>query len=131
MLKQNRKPASLTREWSKAMPGEPGVYAWFEGNNLIYVGESGLLCDRLDDARRTYNHTLRRSLGRTRFSKLKHYRPATGSKKFPANIEKRLDDLMKTLTVSVVPVPFGRTEVEEYMKEKYGPMHNDKYRRGT
>jgi len=129
LSKRNRKPALLTRDWAKQMQPKPGVYAWFRGETLIYVGESGNLAERLDDSRRTWNHTLRRAIGEAKYSKRDDYTKATSGKRYSDKIEILLNRHMQKLRVSVLVVEFGRTELEEHLIEKYEPIYNKKRRR--
>jgi hypothetical protein len=54
---------SFDKTWIGQFPKRAGVYAVFHGKRIIYVGESGSLKGRMQDLRRTENHTLRRQLG--------------------------------------------------------------------
>ncbi len=44
-------------------------------------------------------------------------------------IEEKVDEFMETLHVVIIPVPFGRTEVEEYLVNKFDPKFNSKRKR--
>jgi hypothetical protein len=127
----NRRPVELTRSWSSSMPEGPGVYAWFEGDQMIYVGESGCLRDRCNDSRRTHNHTLRRSIGAARFATVPGYAKASSRDNFPLHIEAKLNEYMGTLCVSAIQVLFGRSELEEYLIAKHEPRYNSKKQRGN
>lgn len=127
----NRVPSKLTRPWSSSMPEGPGVYAWFEGETVVYVGESGCLRDRCDDSRRTRNHTLRRSIGAAKFAGIAGYAKASSKNNFPLRIEKKLDAHMRRLFISAIQVPFGRTELEEYLVAKHHPKYNTRRQRGS
>ena len=48
----------LTLEWKKSFPTMPGVYGIFKSRQLIYVGETGNISQRMNDLRNTKNHTL-------------------------------------------------------------------------
>jgi hypothetical protein len=126
-----RVPVALTREWAFAFPREAGVYAWFEDGKLIYVGESGLLWERLDDARVTMHHSLRRSLGNERLCQLQGFVKVNNKTRFVPELEAKLDDILKALFVCAVPVSFGRKEFEEFMIAKHRPRYNKKERRGA
>lgn len=126
-----RRRSSLTREWAKSMPSGPGVYAWFSRGKLVYVGETGCLWERIDDCRRTMNHTLRRTIGAVRYATVHGYQKATTRRKFIPEIEERVDSYMKKLSLSVLEVEFGRIEFEEYLLGKYRPKYNKKVRRGS
>jgi len=75
----------------------------------------------MKDLRYTLNHTLRRNIGNTLFSNRKDFKIATSKKKFPSKIEDLVDQYMENLKVIIAPVYFGRTEIEEYLIEKYKP----------
>src|SRR5262245_31700326 len=127
---RSREPVLLTSEWAASMPVGGGVYAWFDGRKLVYVGESGCLKKRFGDCCRTRNHTLRRAVGRLRFAGLKGYKPASAKETFPPHIEKRINQYLKTLKVSALEVNFGRTEFEEYLVKKHRPVYNKRMQRG-
>ncbi len=126
---KNRRSVLLTLDWVKSVPEEAGVYGWFESGSLIYVGETGLLRKRMNDARTTKHHSLRRSLGNERFRRRKGFAEATTKKKFVPPIETALDSLMKTLEVCMVPVLFGRKEFEEFIVCDYDPEYNRRGKR--
>lgn len=131
LSKENRQDVELTRGWAKTKPEEAGVYAFFEKDRIVYVGETGLLQGRMNDIRNTLNHTLRRSIGEKKFSNVKGYEKASSKKKFPKHIEEKVENYLLELEVSILPVRFGRTEFEEYLVEKYDPIFNKKTKRGT
>lgn len=126
----NKQNVQLTNEWSKKIPVDAGIYAFFDQEKMVYVGEFGSLRGRLNDLRRTVNHTLRRSIGEERFSDVEGYKKATSKRKFPDHIEKMVETYLCSLRVSVLPVAFGRTEIEEYLISKYKPTFNNKSKRG-
>jgi excinuclease UvrABC nuclease subunit len=109
---------------------DAGVYAFFDKEQMVYVVESGSLRGRLNDLRRTVNHTLRKSIGEKRCSVIEGYVKATSKKKFPNHIEELVNIYICSLQVSIVPVSLGRTEIEEYLINKYKPIFNSKTRRG-
>jgi hypothetical protein len=122
----NHSPVLLNLKWAKSMPHESGVYGWFENAELIYIGETGMLWKRMNDARTTQHHSLRRSLGNERFRSYKGFRHVTGKDRFVPLIENGLDRLMKTMAVSVLPVEFGRKEFEEHVVCEHDPKYNQK-----
>ena len=126
---RRRQLAQLTPEWAKRQPNKPGVYAWFDEENVVYIGESGNLSKRMGDAMRTPNHTLRRTIGTKKFMKHKGFEGATARKPFPPHIEKLLESYMRSLHVAILPVDFGRTELEEHMVDTFSPIYNKKRRR--
>ena len=80
----------------------------------------------MKDLRRTLNHSYRRSLGFKLF-KVK----ATSRQKFSDEIEHKLNEYFEqTITVSFLPVLFGRLEMEELLVNKYkGELLNKKEKR--
>ncbi|WP_158974291.1 GIY-YIG nuclease family protein [Cellulophaga sp. L1A9] len=104
------------KDWRKDnVPSEAGVYAIFENDNdLIYIGESGNLKDRMNEINRTVNHSFRKQFGHLRYNGIK------SRKKFTDDIETLLDDYFsENLFVSLLPVNFGRLEIETYLISKY------------
>ncbi len=130
---EQAKRTSMFRDdaWIGEFPDEPGVYAVFREALLIYIGETASIRKRMRDLRDTRNHTLRRKIGK----ELAHHPEfihATASKKYPDEIERLLTETMRTtLTVAVLPVFFGRKELEEYVIRRLCPSYNKKPRRGS
>lgn len=118
-------------KWKKDIPEKAGVYVFFENNEIVYIGETKSLRARMGDVRRTVNHTLRRKIGTQLFSQIKGFQEATSKKKFPDHIEKSIDEYMNKLNVTIFPIPFGRSEVEEFLINKYEPRFNSKSKRGN
>jgi len=130
MDKGIRAPARMDSKWAASAPKGPGVYAWFDKDRVIYVGESGSICARCGDARRTKNHSLRRAIGRAKYSRVEGYVPADTKTNFPPHIEKRLNGYMKKLSIAWLEIDFGRTEFEEYLIKQHRPVYNTRARRG-
>ena len=122
---------SVDSSWAKGLPNKAGVYAFFYGSEFIYVGETKSIRDRMKDLRRTVNHTFRRKLGAHHFSDTEGFEPATSKRKFPERIEALVDKLMGKLSVVYLPIPFGRSEVEEYLIKEYSPQFNSLSSRGN
>jgi len=129
LLKSNRCKVELSLEWVRNMPDASGVYAFMDKDKIVYVGETGHLQGRMSDVRSTRNHTLRRSVGERKFSKMKGYKKASSRDRYPDHIELKLNQYLKRLYVSVLPVSLGRTEFEEYLVDKYEPIFNKKTKR--
>lgn len=87
----------------------------YEGqSDLLYIGETGNLKERMFDICRTINHTFRKQYGHRKLNA-----PKT-KKKFEPNIEKLLDNFFdEKLYVSFIKVNFGRTEIETYLVTKF------------
>ena len=120
----------LTKQWANSFPCESGVYSLFEDGQLVYVGESGSLSGRIMDMLDTRHHSVRRTLGELRFKNLTGYEKATSSNKYPDHIEMKIKETMKGFKISVLSIPFGRKEFEEYAESKHKPELNRKGRRG-
>lgn len=107
-----------TANWKSEIPNSPGVYIFSDNRgNIVYVGESGNLRKRMNDILDTRHHSLRRSIGKTFFSKKLDYEEATTSKKFPDHIEALVDKhINKKLTLKYLPIALGRKELEEYIE---------------
>jgi hypothetical protein len=102
------------RNWSSNFPQEAGIYAIFDKEELIYVGETAHLKERMKEVKRTYNHSLKGKLSR------KLYQVEKRKGKLPAEIETKLNEYFKNnLTFSYCEVPFGRLEIETYLVIKY------------
>jgi len=104
------------RIWRKEnVPNEAGIYAVFENrDNLLYIGESGNLKDRMSEMNRTVNHSFRKQLGHLRYNGVK------SRKKFTEDIERLLDEYFENnLFVSFLPVNYGRLEIETYLITQY------------
>lgn len=130
ITKRKRRNIDLTNEWVKQTPRDPGIYVIFKNKKIVYTGESGSIQGRMNDLRKTVNHTLRRSIGGKYFSKAKGFKKATSKMKFPPHIEKKIDNYICGLDVLFLPIEFGRKEMEEYLINKYKPIFNTKAKRG-
>lgn len=127
----NWKRIHLTREWTKQLPNEAGVYIIRENDTICYVGETGLLRSRMRDLLDTRNHTLRRNIGNSRYAKEPGFQKATASRKFNPAIEARLNKWIEAnLEISTLVVGLGRKELEEFIYDKYDkPKYNSKGKR--
>lgn len=128
--KSKKKKVTLSIRWINNMPSEPGIYAIFEKKTLVYIGETGNIQGRMWDMMDSRHHQLRRNVGRMNFSKIKGYRDADSSTKFPAKIERKLDRwIQNKFKISALPLYLGRKELEEDIVEYYKPKYNKKGRR--
>ena len=120
ILNEDKKSIELSRKWTKAFPTKPGVYMIFEGEKLVYVGETGNIRKRMVDLLDSRHHTLRRSLGKCHFSKEKGYKIASSKHKFPEHIEHKIAEWMeKKLRICSLPITVGRKELEERIQDKH------------
>lgn len=111
-----KKPMELTLEWKKSFHKQPGVYCIYDKGEMIYVGETENLQNRMNQLRNSRHHVLRRTLGELLYSSRKNYEKATTIKKFSDDIEIDLEEYMKeNLSVSYIRVDLGRKELEEYV----------------
>ncbi len=125
-----RQKFSFSENWFQEIPLEAGIYGIFNQNKLIYIGETGSLRGRMRDLGRTVNHQFRRSVGKNMFSRVKGFEEASSRKKFPLNIEKKLNKWMEQkLEIAVLPILFGRKEIEEYICKEYKPKCNTRVKR--
>jgi GIY-YIG catalytic domain-containing protein len=126
LLNSNQQSCQLTLEWKKTFNDGPGVYVIEIDNEVVYVGETSNLQERMNDLRNTKNHTVRRNLGNDLFKRHKGYFKATSKKSFVESIEKKLVNYMiKHLKIRTLPLDLGRKELEEYIMDTYGkPMYN-------
>ena len=128
---QNARRVTLSREWTKQAPDAPGVYSVFRnGSVIIYVGETGNLRGRMSDMLDSRRHVLRRSLGRSLFSKRRGFVAATAKDKFPQRFEDLLNHyIQRRLRICMAPVVLGRKELEERLIDLHDPKFNKKKRR--
>jgi len=125
ILKVEKHAARLNAEWSKTFPRKPGCYVVYESGELVYAGETDNLRRRMGNLRNTTNHVLRRNIGKAKFSKIQDFEPATSNKKFPAHIEKMLNEYIEEkIKVAVMPVRLGRKELEETMVREFSCKYN-------
>ncbi len=97
------------------LPQLPAVYALFRNEEeLLYIGETGNLQERMNEINRTVNHTFRKELGYRRHGGIK------SSKKFCYEVEEKLDLFYKeNLYLTFIPVNYGRLEIETFLITKY------------
>lgn len=120
LLAADRIPMHFKRDWSDHFDKKAGVYAVFDKNKLVYVGETGNLKGRMKDIRRTVNHSFRRSLGKHLFENDEGFEPASSTKKFKDQFEFNLNEHCETnISVAALPIDLGRKELEEDLTAKY------------
>lgn len=105
--------------WPAEVPDAPGVYLiWNRASELVYVGETANLRERMKDICRTCNHTCRRKVGRVEFGAT--IEPAT--RRFDAEAEARVTAYFKDeLKVAFAEVNMGRKELEHYLLAEHHP----------
>jgi hypothetical protein len=92
-------------DWQRNFDDIAGVYAAFDEDELVYVGETGNLRSRMRDLRDERTHTLRQKMN-------------------------LLDEPLDWLTFKAVTVLFGRKEVEEHIISRHKPRYCIQGRRG-
>lgn len=130
-----RQPAAttaLTRRTYSTIPSVSGFYAIYEHKALIYVGETGCLSERFRDIFQTRNHSFRRKLGKILYGSEPGFVAATSQRSFRPDLEGRLTAHMETaLTFLIVPMVFGRTEIEERLVAVVPGLLNSRGQRGV
>lgn len=121
LLLSNKKiKFSFDKNWSNNFTKSAGLYGVFNKEELLYVGESASIKERMKEIKRTINHSFRKKLG-------KHlYNNAILTKgKFDLEIEKLLNDFYLTnIYISFIEVEFGRKEIEEELIKKNPKLLN-------
>lgn len=128
IFKKSKIPFEFTTKWSQQFEDEAGIYAIFDNEQLIYIGETASIRKRMGDLRRTINHTFRRKLG-FELSGIKY----SSKQKYTVEIENAINQYyIQNLRVVPVYLNFGRSEVESYIIRKYQDvLMNSKKRRGV
>lgn len=127
LLNADRHEIVLTRTWATQFPNTPGVYIFRSGDTIIYAGETGSIRGRMKDIVDTRNHTLRRSIGTKLFSDRTDFTKASSKQRFCDAIEAELNKFISSsLTLSFIPVPLGRKELEEKLFSVHSPEYNNK-----
>lgn len=111
LLNTPKTPFKFDRNWSSNFANNAGVYAVFDKNVLVYVGETANLKKRMQEVKRTYNHSFRKKLGRDRY-------PNTiiTKGKFLPQIEQELDEYyLENISFTFKEINFGRLEIESLL----------------
>jgi len=131
LIENNKIKIILNRSWSRDFMDKPGVYVFFEKNEIVYVGETSSIKERMRDILDSRHHTLRRKIGVFNFSEVPGFKKANSKIKFSPNIEQMVSDWMtKKMKLSFVNVQLGRKELEELIIKKYNPKYNTPSKRG-
>ena len=62
LKKQPKIKFSFDRKWSDNFSPKAGIYAIFYEDQLLYIGETANLKERMKEVKRTLNHTIRKKL---------------------------------------------------------------------
>jgi len=119
LLKVNNwKSISLNRQWTSNVPSKAGVYVIKEGEEIVYVGETGNLRGRMNDLLDSRHHTIRRTIGKNLFSEQEGFIQATTKTKFPEKFEILLNKyISNNLKIAYLSVKLGRKELEEFIEQ--------------
>jgi len=120
---------TFDEEFRVSIPASGGVYAFFHGNQLFYVGETTSLRQRLAiHMRNPENHVLALKIARRLHDRI-HGEGAAGSqKKFAEDHKGSMRRwVADNLQVAFVPLLIGRKELEERLCAQHAPMFNDRY----
>lgn len=121
----------LDRHWSKDFPDKPGVYVFFENNDIVYTGETNSIKERMRDILDSRHHTLRRKVGVFNFSDISGFKKANTKTKFPLKIEILINDwIAKKMKFAFLSVALGRKELEGLIINTYNPKYNSTTKRG-
>jgi len=132
LINKDKLDITLNRAWSQDFYDAPGVYIFFEQNNIVYVGETTSIKERMRDILDTRHHTLRRKIGALNFSEITGYKRANSKSKFIPLIEELVSEWMiKRMKFSFVQVSLGRKELEELVIKRYNPKYNSVSKRGN
>jgi excinuclease UvrABC nuclease subunit len=132
LINKERLTITLNRAWSRDFFDGPGVYVFFEKNNIVYVGETTSIKERMRDVLDTRHHTLRRKIGAFNFSEVPGFKKANSKAKFITQIEDLVSEWMnKKMKFSFVQASLGRKELEELIIKRYSPKYNSVSKRGN
>jgi len=127
-LGQKQLDDTKSTKWFEATaPHEPGIY-WVENPNhgLVYIGESSNVYDRWNThSKQTYFSALRRHIGENilGFS----LKTIKGKKKYFSDSEdNNVTNFLTKSTIKILPVQFGRYELEEFLIKSHVPLLNRK-----
>lgn len=91
------------KESIKSLPKVNGVYALYHNEEIVYIGESKNIRDRLTH----------------------HYKQnGSGLLKTIAQ-EEDINTYMSECTIKILPIKIGRSEIEEYLIHKLNPRFNN------
>jgi len=117
LLGATRHKIDFGNGWHNTVDSKAGVYAVFDKDALVYIGETANLKKRMGEIGRTYNHSFRKKLGR----KLKPDAViAKGARTYVPELETLLTTYCNdNISVACKPLAFGRLEVESYLIHKH------------
>jgi hypothetical protein len=116
---------SRDKTWTaKNFDSAAGIYAIYDKGALIYIGESANVKLRMQEVKRTYNHTLKKILNNL------HFKAKLKGNKFSDVIELKLNQYMLDhVTFKAKSLAFGRLEMEAMLIERNLRVKNKKNKR--
>jgi hypothetical protein len=117
LLAAPRYKIDFGNNWRNTVDQKAGVYAIFDKDVLVYIGETANLYKRMGEIGRTYNHSFRKKLG-------KKLQPgaiiAKGGRIYEPELEALLTSYCNdNISVACKPLAFGRLEVESHLIHKH------------
>lgn len=120
-----RNSIKFNRTWANQFPNAAAVYLFREGDEVVYVGETGSIKGRMNDLLNTKNHTIRRNIGSLHFSNHKDFEKASSKKSFHPEIEFLLNEKMTNdLTISFIEIELGRKELAMILERSSGSIRS-------
>lgn len=111
LFSKERISFNRNKSWTRNnFPDGPGIYAIFDKRDLIYIGESANIRLRMQEIKRTYNHSIKKILNK------KYFKQSLIGNKYCDDTEAKIDHhLLEHITFSALPLNFGRLEMESYL----------------
>jgi hypothetical protein len=111
LLKAKRIVFTRDKTWTRAnFPDEAGIYVIYDKGELIYIGESANVRLRMQEVKRTYNHSIKKIISK------KYFKGELIGSSFSLETEAKIDQyLLDHITFSSLPLNFGRLEMESYL----------------
>lgn len=118
-----RYDVSLTNKWEESFPDEAGLLIFFEGNKVVYIGETGSIARRLKNLSQTRLHALRRRIAVNNFLQEKAY--VKGSGRYTSDIELKINNYLITkVKFNYLLVDENRKELKKLAIVEYEPKYN-------
>lgn len=106
---------NFDKKWSSNFLSKAGIYAIYDIDKLVYVGETANLKERMKEVKRTYNYSFRRKLGKFLVEGSMIVKSKTGEK-----LELRLNDYyLERINLRNKEINFERLEVESYLIHRH------------
>ena len=108
------------------VPNEGGIYLIYYNNELIYIGETSCISERIKThSGQTYFSAFRRNCGTILLNFT--LKEKNGKKRyFTEEEDSQIDSFLKQCTIVPFPVSIGRGELEERLIKEFSPLLNKK-----